>query len=414
MVWYEEDRVHFAVGVEDTFIPQAGPGQRPLDEYQLTQHYQLWHGDLGLAKESGATMIRWGIPWYRINPEPGRWDWGWLDRVVERLAELGLAPIVDLIHYGTPLWLDEQFAHPDYPQLVADYAARVAERYRGRLNVFTPLNEPLLNIIYCGEFAYWPPHLKGNEGFVTLLRAISRGIVLTQRAVSDVLGEAASFVHVEASFRFAGEDPTRAGEVAFLRERAFLAQDLVTGRVDQAHPLAGYLARHGFTDADLDWARDHAVVPHVMGVNYYPAHSTERFAPGADHDGGPLDPRPRINAWTDGLADVLTRFAERYRRPVFLTETAWSGTVAERLAWLDASVACVRQLRGQGVDVVGYTWWPLFDMIEWTYRHGTEPAWSYRLPMGLWDLVRGGTGVLRRERNPIADRFRHHATTGEH
>lgn len=407
MVWYEEDRVHFAVGVEDTFVPQARPGDRALDEYELTQHYRHWHADLGLAAEAGATMIRWGIPWYRVNPARGRWDWSWLDRVVDRLDQLGLVPIVDLMHYGTPLWLAEQFANRDYPARVAEYAARVAERYAGRLDIFTPMNEPLLNVIHCGEFAYWPPYLKGNEGFVTLLRAVSRGIALTQQAVGDATGGRASFVHVEASFRFVGQEAD--AELAHLRERAFLVQDLVTGQVDHTHPLAGWLAANGFTDGDLAWARDHPAVPDVMGVNYYPAHSTERFEPGGGRDGGPLDPRPRVNAWTEGLADVLTRYAERYRRPVFLTETSWTGTVAERLSWLDASVACVRGLRERGVDVVGYTWWPLFDMIEWTYRQGTGPAPDYRLAMGLWDLVPDDAGVLRRIRNPVADRFHQHA-----
>ena len=32
----------WATGIEDTFIPQARPGLWVLDEYQLTQHYELW------------------------------------------------------------------------------------------------------------------------------------------------------------------------------------------------------------------------------------------------------------------------------------------------------------------------------------------------------------------------------------
>jgi hypothetical protein len=73
-------------------------------------------------------------------------------------------------------------------------------------------------------------------------------------------------------------------------------------------------------------------------------------------------------------------------------------------------VACVRGLRAHGVDVVGYTWWSLFDMVEWTYRHGTGPAEDYLLAMGLWDLVPDSAGVLHRVRTPVADRFRYHAT----
>lgn len=410
MKWYERPQLHFAVGIEDTFVPQTRMGERSLDEYELTQHYHYWSEDLGLAKQSGASMVRWGIPWYRVNPARGVWDWSWLDRVVDRFVELGLEPIVDLMHYGTPTWLDNEFINAGYPDAVAEYAGRVAERYRGRLNIFTPLNEPLLNIMYCGEFAYWPPYLRGDDGFVKLLRAIGRGIVQTQRAVTEASGGQASFVHVEASFRFVGDTGgEHAEQVAHLRERAYLVEDLVTGRVSGDHPLAGYLLRSGYPEDDLDWHRRHTAVPDVMGINYYPALSTEEFQDGVRRGGGPRDPRPRRNDWTTGLAEVLTAYAHRYGRPVFLTETCFTGTVEERLRWLDASVGCVRDLRAGGLDVVGYTWWAVFDMMEWTYRDGIRPAADYLLPMGLWDLRQDGAGVWRRVRNPVADRYREHA-----
>jgi beta-glucosidase/6-phospho-beta-glucosidase/beta-galactosidase len=409
MRWYEDGRLRFALGIEDTFIPQTRPGERALDEYELTGHYDSAHTDLGLAAEAGATMVRWGIPWYRVNPGPGQWDWSWLDQQVDRFDELGLTAIVDLMHYGTPLWLDQQFAHPDYPARVAEYAAQVAERYHGRLTCFTPLNEPLLNAMYCGEFGYWPPYLTGHDGLVAMIRALTRGVVITQQAISDVAGEAASFVHVEASFRFAGDVENNQAEVDYLRHRAYLMEDLVTGKVDGAHPLTDYLSRHGFSDDDLTWAQENTAWPDVMGVNYYPAGQTELFVPGEHHSGGPFDPRPRRNDWTDGLTEVLVAWAKRYGRPIMLTETAICGTDAERQAWLDASVETVHQLRRDGVDLVGYTWWSVIDMIEWTYRHGDQPPEHYQLNMGLWKLVTDSDGVMQRVRTPLADQFSDHA-----
>jgi len=195
MQWFREPRLRFAVGLEDTFVPQAGPGQRPLDEYELTQHYQHWHTDIGLAAEVGATMIRYGVPWYVINPQPGRWNWDWLDRVVERLAEVEIEPIVDLMHYGTPLWLDGQFLNVDYGNRVAEYAANVADRYRDTMRIYTPLNEPLINAMYCGEWGIWPPHEKGHDGFVRLVGAIAQGIVKTQIALTDA-SRGLSLIHI--------------------------------------------------------------------------------------------------------------------------------------------------------------------------------------------------------------------------
>ena len=58
----------------------------------------------------------------------------------------------------------------------------------------------------------------------------------------------------------------------------------------------------------------------------------------------------------------------------------------------------------------GYTWWPVFDMYEWTYRHGTAEREEYLLTMGLWDLVEDGAGGLDRRRTPVADTYRALAT----
>ncbi|GAA2319135.1 family 1 glycosylhydrolase [Glycomyces scopariae] len=408
--WHRDGRLHFAVGVEDTFVPQSRPGERAIDEYALTEHYDRWHGDLALAAGAGAELVRWGVPWHRIEPERGRWDWGWLDRVFDRFAQLRLRPVVDLMHYGTPLWMEGQFAHPDYPKHVAEYSAAVAERY-AHLGVadYTPVNEPMIHALFTGEYAYWPPYLSGPEGLSAMVGQLGRGFVLAQRAVADVL-PGAVFVHVDAGMRFTGDTdaPEHREHAARLKEQVFLVEDLVTGRVGDAHALAPFLRANGWTDADFAWFAEAPVRPDVVGVNYYPLHSTEVFEAGVFHTGGFPDPRPVQDDGVAGLAELLRGAAARYGAPVMLTETCVTGTVAARLDWLDASVAALHELRAAGTDVVGYTWWPLFDMYEWTYRHSAAPREAHRLTMGLWELQEREDG-LARVRTPIADRFRFHA-----
>ncbi|GAB4000468.1 hypothetical protein GCM10029992_32480 [Glycomyces albus] len=353
------------------------PGERPIDEYELTEHYAKWHSDLALAKAAGAELVRWGVPWYRIQPGPDRWDWDWLDRVIDRFAELGLRPIVDLMHYGTPLWLEGQFAHPDYPEHVAEYSARVAERYAGHgVFDYTPVNEPMIHAQFSGEYGYWPPYRSGPEGLASIVRQIARGFVLAQRAMQGVLGENGVFVHVDAGMRYVGDTdaPEHRALAARLKEQTYLVEDLVTGRVDASHPLEPFLRDHGWSDGDLSWFQRAPVRPDVVGVNYYPLHSTEVFEAGVFHSGGFPDPRPTRDDGVHGMMELLRAAADRYRAPVMLTETCVTDSVKARLDWLDDSVEAVRTLRDEGVDVVGYTWWPLFDMYEWTYRHSESPA----------------------------------------
>ena len=407
--WFDDPRLNLAVGFEDTFVPQVRTGERSLDEYELTDHYLNWYDDLGLLARTGANQARWGVPWYRVNPERNVWRFDWLDRVVARFAEIGVQPIVDLVHYGTPLWLDNGFVNHCFPERVAEYAARVAERYAGELTVFTPMNEPLLTAMYCGQYGHWPPHLRGDDGFVRLVGQLAKGICLTQRAVVEAGGAQTSFVHVEASFRFSGDISAFRDQVEFLSHRRFLVEDLVTGRVDDGHALVRYLLDNGMNDADLAWFHQYSVQPDVMGVNYYPQVSTERFVAGEAHDGGPNDLWPRDNAGVTGLADVLLLAWRRYGRPVYLTETSWPGPVNERIAWMDASMAAVDEMRSGGVPVIGYCWWSLFDMLFWTYRTELGEPQEYLAGMGLWDLAPDDVGHFRRIETAAADHFRRHA-----
>ena len=408
--WYADGSLHFGLGIEDTFVPQERPGERAIDEYTLTEHDVRWHDDLGLAAEAGARFVRWGVPWYRIQPEPGRWDWSWLDRVVARFAELGLRPIVDLMHYGTPLWLDGQFDAASYPDRVAEYSVRVAERYADTVTDYTPLNEPMIHALFSGEYAYWPPYLSGQAGLVRMVDQLSRGVVLAQRGMAEILGSRGAFVHVDAGMRFDGDlrIPEVRAEVERLRHQVFLAEDLVTGRVDDRHALRDMLARHGVGDEALAWYSEHAVQPDVYGINYYPRHSTELIEDGVHHGGGFADPRPVRDDGVEGLVELLREGAARYGAPVMLSETCVTGSVAERAEWLALSSNTVRALRADGLDLVGYTWWPLFDMYEWTWRHSTLPREAHRLTMGLYELVETADGLERRPTD-LVDAFRREA-----
>src|SRR6266576_2771439 len=123
----------WGTGIEDTFIvqPSARTG-RINDQYALTEHYQRWEADLALMAQLGVSCSRYGIPWHMVNPEPGKFDWSWTDRVLDRLVNTHrIEPIIDLVHYGTPVWMERSFADPNYPERVAEYAAAFAEHYRG-------------------------------------------------------------------------------------------------------------------------------------------------------------------------------------------------------------------------------------------------------------------------------------------
>ncbi len=388
-------------GIEDTFITAPFPKTgRTLDEYELTGHYRHWQHDLELARSLGVRVMRYGIPWHRINPAPGRWEWDSAEPQLERLLELGIEPIVDLVHYGTPAHLERAFLNPDYPKLVAEYATRVAERFRGRIRCYTPLNEPRVTAWYSGKLGWWPPYCRGWRGFVRVMLSLCRGIVLTERALRAVDPEIVA-CHVDATDLYESAEPELAADVARRQEMVFLALDLVSGRVDREHALYRWLLQMGVQADELDWFAERALDLDLVGINLYPLFSRKVLKKSS----GRL--RLRMPYANPEIVERLGRmYFERYGRPLLISETASEGSISRRKAWLEGSLAAVRRLRQSGVPLVGYTWWPMFALVTWAYRQGQKPAAFYLKQMGLWDLRDDGNGELERVPTPLVDRYR--------
>ena len=87
--------------------------------------------DLDLIAALGIRTLRYPILWERTAPDgPARADWTWADERLNRLRELGIRPIVGLVHHGSG---------PPHTNLLdpafAEGLARVRGRGRGALPV---------------------------------------------------------------------------------------------------------------------------------------------------------------------------------------------------------------------------------------------------------------------------------------
>jgi beta-glucosidase len=394
----------WCTGIEDTFITAPHPRTgRSLDEYELTGHYERWHGDLGLIAELGLRSARYGIPWHRINPARHRWEWDWVDRAVDRMLELGVEPIIDLVHYGLPSWIDGAYLNPDFAEHMAEYAGKVAQRYRGRVHAYTPLNEPRITAWYCGRIGWWPPFQRSWKGFVAVMTGVCKGIVRTVETLHQVDPEILP-VHVDATDLYDTSDEGLREECEQRQEIVFLALDLVSGRIQESHRLTSWLRRQGMSDETLDWFSSHAIELPFIGINLYPMFTQKILA---------RDARGRFRIkmpYADGqLIDRLGEmYWKRYRAPVFVSETASVGSVARREAWLKESLAAVRRLRVRGIPLVGYTWWPLFALVTWGYRQGTKEPPFYLKQMGLWDL----TDEMERVKTRLVEEYRNYVAGG--
>ncbi len=68
--------------------------------------------DVEIMQKAGITCARVGeFAWRKMEPKPGQFEFDWLHRVVDRLAEAGIAVILGTPTATPPIWLGEE--HPD-------------------------------------------------------------------------------------------------------------------------------------------------------------------------------------------------------------------------------------------------------------------------------------------------------------
>lgn len=81
-----------------------------------------WESDARRMAEMGIARVRIAeFAWSRIEPEPGRYDWSWLDRALSTLASHGLEVVIGTPTASPPKWLVD--AHPEILPVMRDGVA---------------------------------------------------------------------------------------------------------------------------------------------------------------------------------------------------------------------------------------------------------------------------------------------------
>jgi hypothetical protein len=99
--------------------------------------------DLGLIRDAGFRWVKQLFSWQDIEGAgKGQFDWSYTDRIVNQVEKYGLKLIVRISQDpNTPFWAG---VPPENAGDFAEFAAAVANRYRGRIQAYQVWNEPNL------------------------------------------------------------------------------------------------------------------------------------------------------------------------------------------------------------------------------------------------------------------------------
>jgi dTDP-4-dehydrorhamnose reductase len=395
-------------GMECT-INRVGDVQR--DQLALAGHYER-DRDLDLIASLGVRSVRYPILWERIERgDPGGRPWEWTDEQMQRLRELGLDPIVGLMHHGSGP-MDTDLLDDRFPERLAAFAGDVAARYPW-VTRFTPINEPLTTARFSALYGIWYPHARDDRRFLRAMLNQVRATRLAMAAIRRVTPEA-QLVQTE-DLGYAHATPALAEQARFENERRWLTFDLLEGRVTGSHPLRGYMRWAGVGDDEIADAVGDGCPPDLLGINHYV--TSERWLderlelyPAHTHGGNPWHRYADVEAVrvcpeeVRGPATLLAEAWARYQRPLAVTEVHMGCTREHQLRWLDEVWEAAHDARARGADVRAVTTWAAFGTHDWSSLV-TELRGDYE--PGPFD-----TRGARPRRTALATMARSLATTG--
>ena len=113
-------------------------------------------------EELGISYLRYALPWHKIEPSPGNFDFSQADERIDECNRLGITLLLDVMHFGTPLWLKQAVGDPEFPEALERFTTAMVTRYRDRIHNWCPFNEPLVSALFSGDFGFWPPHAESG------------------------------------------------------------------------------------------------------------------------------------------------------------------------------------------------------------------------------------------------------------
>ena len=310
------------------------------------------------------------------------------------------------------VWLPDAFGDLLFPDALESFAREFGRRYSGHPAIASicPINEPLTTAFFAGDAGLWPPYGTGLQTYMFVLSRIAQALSRAIKALRETM-ESVEIIVCD-SLEVAKTDEPESSEktsphlseslgadVARRMERRHVVMDLVLGRLNDRHALYALVTPARIPSLRLklvfalsatgrfDWPR---LLPSYGGrALYYPRRLLPTKNRQKTHRA--LFKRPGL------LAAIQIAF-HGHVKPAPLAP------IRVKLAWLQKCVSDVRRLRAAGFPCIGFTWWPLFDHLDWdgAMLHQT----GHIHPVGIYSLRRSEHGELVREPTSLADHYR--------
>ena len=408
-----------------------GPSADNLKQVGI-DFYHRYADDIALFASLGFKVFRLSIAWSRIFPNgdddrPNPDGLAFYDRVLAECARHGIAPMVTISHYETPLALAQKYNGWVSRAMIGFYERYVRvlfEHYGDRVKywlTFNEINSVLHEPFMSGGISTPKARLSQAELYQAIHHELVASALATRIAHESMPGAKVGCMVLAVPIY--PLTPAPADMVAVMEADH---RNLFFGDVHARGAYPGYMLRY-FRDngIELDITDDdREILTHTVdfvSFSYYmsvceTADPARRVKGGGNLMGGVPNPTLQASEWgwqidPAGLRIVANQFWDRWGKPLFVVENGLGAadrlvevdgvkTVLDdyRIAYLNDHLVQLGEAIADGVQVLGYLAWGCIDLVS-----ASTAQMSKRYGFIYVDRNDDGSGTLARYRKASFD-----------
>ncbi len=345
--------------------------------------------------------------------------------VIASLEAHGLTPVVTLIHYTLPIWVDNPATYDKASNSFTDgslggwtntatayafanYAGFMAREFSTTVKYWLTENEPMPEVLsgyVAGEF---PPGFTNffnltattmpfSASAVTVMKNMMLGHALAYHAIHAVEPNAMVSIAKNSIYTTAVPNNVTSALAANAMNHAYnltILDALTSGVFDNGITGTTNITYYPDWAHTLDYIgvnyynNDYVVsAPNILSpINAIPCDETiNAYAPGilalfgcpytTDSSGTQVLSSP---SETQGLTNILVEYAQRYHLPMLVTENGYAGgDPVEKAKYIVQNIMAEKNAINQGADMLGYMYWTLDYDYEWTLGYAQNYGLFY-------------------------------------
>lgn len=364
------------------------------DSYYPKRHgidfYHTYPEDLALLKELGFKTFRTSIDWTRIFPTgeeetPNEAGLAYYDRLIDKIIELGMEPIITILHYETPIEISLKYGgwnNRKVIDLFVKYGKVLLERYKEKVKYWIVINQ--INLIQFEPFNSTAiPYDTVDNYEEASFQAIHHQFIASAQLVAY-----AKKINPQMQMGTMVADCTvypfscKPDDVilAMKRNRMEYFYTDVQFRGEYPQYALNYFEEHGI-EIDITLEDQQMLKENTMdylAISYYYSQMVDSEKNSMNPASVTPNPTLKVNPWgwavdPQGLYNSLSQYWDRYGKPIIIAENGFGmydkvtdGQIHDdyRISYLSEHIQQMKKAMYDGVDVIAYCAWGPIDIIS--------------------------------------------------